>query len=272
MLPIHTPIMSDHIPRRVHIAPQGFEDERIYRPAIDRDADIVILIGHHESDDVAVRCRDRIVEALEEQEITVEDNVTCDLFDLADALETILGVIRDRNPDDFVQVNISAGSKITAIAGMLACMFTDADPYYVVPEGYDEPDEETESETVSYGMDVIKSLPAYPVTEPDLQLIQVLSFIQEEQPDDGPGGVILKNIGKYLLEHDLPVVKASDKNPDEVDAIYPMINEIVDVLEGRGFVNKTRFDGGTHVRTTSEGDEMLSLAKSLDSTQPSEDD
>lgn len=259
--------VSDYIPRRVHIAPQGFEDERIYRPAIERDADIVVLIGHDEPDDTAERCKQRIVEALEEQDITVQDNVTCDLFELADALETMLAVIRDRNPDDIIRVNISAGSKITAIAGMLACMFTAADPYYVVPEGYDDPDEESEYETVSHGMDDIKSLPAYPVTEPDLQLIEVLSFIQEKQSESGPDGVLLRDIGKYLLEHDLPVVQASDKEPDEVDAIYPMIHEIVDPLVQRGFVNKKRFDGGTHVRTTSEGEEMLSLAKSLNSRQ-----
>jgi hypothetical protein len=258
--------MSD-IPRRVHIAPQGFEDERIYRPAIEREADIVILIGHNESDDTAERCRERIVDALEEQRITVQNDVTCDLFELADALETILAVIHDRNPDDIIRVNISAGSKITAIAGMLACMFTAADPYYVVPEGYNESDERAEYDTVSHGMDDIKSLPAYPVTEPDLQLIEVLSFIQEEQPESGPAGVILRDIGQYLLEQDLPVVQASDKEPDEVDDIYPMINEIVDPLMQRGFVSTTRFDGGTHVRTTSEGEEMLSLAKSLNSRQ-----
>ncbi|WP_311174144.1 DUF6293 family protein [Halobellus ordinarius] len=256
--------MTD-IPRRVHIAPQGFEDERIYRPAIEREADIVILIGHNEPDDTAERCRERIVDVLKEHRITVQDDVTCDLFELADALETILAVIRDRNPDDIIRVNISAGSKITAIAGMLACMFTAADPYYVVPEGYNESAEGSEYETVSHGMNDIKPLPAYPVTEPDLQLIEVLSFIQEEQPESGPDGVILRDIGQYLLEHDLPVVQASDKKPEEVDDIYPMINEIVDPLMQRGFVSKKRFDGGTHVRTTSEGEEMLSLAKSLNS-------
>jgi len=207
---------------------------------------------------------------LDEQSITVKHEERCDLFELADALETILAVIRNRNSEDIIRVNISAGSKITAIAGMLACMFTAADPYYVVPEGYDEPDEGSEYETVSHGMNDIKSLPAYPVTEPDLQLIEVLSFIQEEQPESGPAGVILKDIGQYLLEHDLPVVQASDKNPEEVDDIYPMINEIVDPLIHRGFVRKKRFDGGTHVRTTSEGEEMLLLAKSLNSRQPGE--
>ena len=255
--------MTEYIPRRVHISPQGFEDERIYKPAIQRDADTVILIGHKESDETAETCQSRIIEALEEHNIPVETEVKCDLFDLADALETILAEIRARHPDDFVRVNISAGSKITAIAGMLACMFTEADPYYVVPEGYNEAEEDEEYETVSHGMDEIKRLPAYPVTDPDLQLIEVLSFIEEKQPESGPSGVLLREIGQYLLEHDLPVVQASDKEPEEVDDIYPMINEIVEPLENRRFIHTKRFDGGTHVRTTDEGSEMLELAKSL---------
>jgi len=47
--------MSDRIPRRVHIAPQGFEDERIYSPAIKRDADSLILVSHDEPDETAVK-------------------------------------------------------------------------------------------------------------------------------------------------------------------------------------------------------------------------
>lgn len=255
--------MANPVPRRVHIAPQGFEDERIYRPAIRRDADIVILVDHTDDDDTAQQCREEIIEALDEQGIEIQDDVACDLFDLNDSLETILSLIRDRNPDDTVRVNISAGSKITAIAGMLACMFTNADPYYVVPEGYHESSEEGYN-TVSHGMKSIKSLPAYPVTEPDLQLIQVLAFIQEEQPDDGPYGVLLKEIGRYLLEQDLPAVQGSNKSPEEAEGIYPIVNEkIVEPLSQRRLVSKTRLDGGTQIRTTQEGREMLSLAESL---------
>lgn len=257
--------MTEYIPRRVHIAPQGFEDTRIYDPAIRRDADAVILICHEEPNETAEQCKNRIIDELEEDDIAVEDRNTCDLFDLADSLETILQEIHNRNPDDYIRVNISAGSKITAIAGMLACMFTSADPYYVVPEGYHESDEDTEHETVSHGMEHIKSLPAYPITEPDLQLIEVLSFIKDEQPESGPEGVILKNIGRYILEHNLPVVQGSNKEPDEVEDIYPMINELVDQLENRGFIQKKPFDGGIHIRTTDTGTEMLELAKSLKS-------
>jgi len=255
--------MNEPVPRRVHIAPQGFEDERIYRPAIDRDADIVVLIDHDSDSETASRCREQIIKMLEEEGISV-DRTDCDIFDLNDSIETILAQIRQRNTDDNIRVNISAGSKITAIAGMLACMFTSAEPYYVVPEGYTEARDDRSGETVSFGMDAIEPIPAYPATEPDLQLIQVLSFIQEEQPDDEPYGVLLKQIGRFLLEEDLPAVQGSDKSPDDAEDIYPMVNEeIVEPLSKRNLIHRTRLDGGMHVRTSKEGDEMLSLAESL---------
>ncbi|WP_158600107.1 DUF6293 family protein, partial [Halorubrum sp. Atlit-28R] len=99
---------------------------------------------------------------------------------------------------------------------------------------------------------------------PGLQLIQVLAFIQEEQPDDEPYGVLLKQIGRFLLEEDLPAVQGSDKSPDDAEDIYPMVNEeIVEPLSKRNLIHRTRLDGGIHVRTSKEGDEMLSLAESL---------
>ena len=255
--------MSNDIPRRVHIVPQGFEDERVYRPAIKRDADIVIIISHDNEHETARKCRERIHSELDKQDIAMKTDATCDLFDLNDSVETILDLVRSRNPEDVIRVNISAGSKITAIAGMLVCMFTNADPYYVVPEGYNE-DSEEEKKTVSYGMDEMKSLPAYPVTEPDLQLIEVLAFIEEEQPKDGHHGVQLKEIGEYLLERDLSAFHGSDKSPGEAEDIYPTVNEkIVTPLEDRQLITKTRLGEGAQIRTTKNGEEMLALAKSL---------
>jgi hypothetical protein len=255
--------MPNPVPRRVHIAPQGFEDKRIYGPAIRRDADVVILVTHTESDETATACRERIEAELDEAGIDVE-SITSDIFELNDSIEAILAAIRARHDNDSIEVNISSGSKITAIAGMLTCMFTSAEPYYVVPEGYHEGNGDSDQDTVSHGMDDIKFLPAYPFTEPDYQLIEVLSFIQDEQGNEPPAGVQLNEIGRFLLEENLPAVEGSDKTPDEAEDIYPTVNEkIVNPLRQRNLVTKTRFDGATHIRTTPEASEILELADSL---------
>jgi hypothetical protein len=248
--------MSVSVTRRIHIAPQGYEDERIYLPALDLDADQVILVHHQDEDDTASRCRDTIKEKLNEEGVDTEVK-QCNIFDLTNSFETLLGIIHSRPSNDDIKVNVSAGSKITAIAGMMACMFTEAEPIYVIPEEYGEA-------TVSNGMEDINALPAYPIAEPDYQLIQVLDYIHEKQEDDGPRGVLLKEIGEFLLENDLRAVKSSDKEPGEGEKIYDIVRgKIITPLTFHGLIGEKRFDGGVHVQTTDKGEEMLDLGRSL---------
>lgn len=256
------------VTRRIHIAPQGYEDERIYLSALDLEADRVILITHEKENERGARCRENTIDALEEEGVDTKIH-TCDIFDINSSLETMFEVIRSRPADDDIKVNVSAGSKITAIAGMMACMFTGADPIYVVPEGYgeneeEEEDEENKEDTVSYGMEKTIGLPAYPIAEPDHELVEVLSFIHEEQPENGPEGVLLKEIGEYLLENDLPAVEGSDKEPGEAEAIYHIVRQkVITPLSRRGLIDETRYDGGNHIRTSQQGEEMLEIGKSL---------
>lgn len=252
---------SASVPHRVHIAPQGYEDERIFLSALDLEAEKVILLPHDDEDDTGSTCRETIIEELEAEDVDVEVE-SCNLFDMGDALEVLLEKIRGESGND-VKVNVSAGSKITAIAGMLACMFTGADPIYAYPEGYSRSDDGDQRITVSYGLKKTVRLPAYPIAEPDYQLIAVLEFIEDEQPDEGPEGVLLRDIGEFLLESDLPAVRGSDKQPGEAEDIYPTVHKVTNPLIERELVNKTRFKNGDHVRTTSKGKELVDIGKGL---------
>lgn len=244
---------------RIHIAPQGYEDERIYQPTIDNKADRLILLPHRNADDRSNRCKNNIQEAISDTNIQIEV-VEINIFDMGEAIEQFLKLIRRNQPNNDLKLNASSGSKITAISGMMACMFTDADPYYVIPEGYGD----NGDGTVSYGVEKTIALPAYPVTEPDYELIQVLDYIQENQQGNDVKGVLLKSIGEFLLESDLPAVAGSDKEPEQAEDIYNIINtRIIEPLERRGLIRKTRFQGGAHIQTTSDGDEMLELGRSF---------
>jgi len=86
---------------QVHIAFQGYERERVYRPPIESNADKVILIAHNretasnseesaeESIDEDISkgraCRDEVRRKLEEEDIDVEIT-ECDFFDLNSAV------------------------------------------------------------------------------------------------------------------------------------------------------------------------------------------
>ena len=247
--------MSVSVTQRVHIAPQGYENDRIHLPAKRLNADKVILLPHEDEDEVAESCRDDISDELDKVGIEMEVEF-CDIFNLNDAFETMVETIWSQEGDD-IKLNVSAGSKITAIAGMMACMFTSADPIYVKPEGYGEA-------TVSNGMESVDPLPIFPITEPDYQLIRVLDYIHGEQPDTDIEGVLLKEIGDYLLETDLPAVQGSNKEPGEGDEIYNITREkIITPLLRQGLVTERQLKGGVHIRTTSEGEEALIVGKSL---------
>lgn len=247
--------MPVSVTQRVHIAPQGYENERIHLPAKDLNADKVILLPHNDEDDLAESCRNDISDELERAGIEMTAK-SCNIFDLNDAFGTMVETIWSQEDDD-IKLNVSAGSKITAIAGMMACMFTGAEPIYVKPEGYGDA-------TVSNGMESVSLLPTFPITEPDYQLIRVLDYIYGKQPDSGIEGVLLKEIGDYLLETNLPAVQGSDKEPGEGDEIYNITREkIVTPLLRQGLVTEQKLKGGVHIQTTSEGEEVLTVGKSL---------
>src|SRR5919204_1362734 len=124
---------------RIHVAPVGFEVDRIAFPAIKMKADRVWLIVHSEPHtdkgdrfvkSIEARLNDARIECLKAQ----ADRI--DLFDMLRALRTIF--LREKG--NSILVNVSVGSKIQAIASMMACMmFKDLGmikPYYVVPERY----------------------------------------------------------------------------------------------------------------------------------------
>jgi len=124
---------------RVHIAPVGFEVDRIVLPASNMRADRVWLIIHSDSiDDAGQPFSKLISERLEKDQIEfkMEYADRTDLFDTLRVLRSI--VLKEKN--NAILVNVSVGSKIQAIASMMACMMfkdeVDILPYYAVPEKY----------------------------------------------------------------------------------------------------------------------------------------
>lgn len=81
----------------------------------------------------------------------------------------------DDHADD-VYVNVSAGSKITAIAGTIACMATGATPTYARPD-YGPDDERVPDEPLHEAVAETFSLPTYPIGRPSREHVAVLQFV-----------------------------------------------------------------------------------------------
>jgi hypothetical protein len=162
--------MPYQVPDRVHIMPVGFEEDRIFKTAEVLKADQVVLVVNR-NDSEEERAHRDVAEAKLRELGYEPEIVDCDIFNLYESLGAIARVI-SRYEDEDVHVNVSTGSKVTAIAGMIAAMMSRANAYYVRAEEY-------KNEDVPRGIKDIFELPRYPIEKPDLQHILILKYLNE---------------------------------------------------------------------------------------------
>lgn len=171
-------------PRRIHISPVGYEIERVVLPLLRMEADKVYLIDEQtrvdESDQVYV---EQIKRYLSDRKRTIEVEEVSSNFVGRDLYE-ILRIYREiieKEAKNHIYLNVSTGTKIHAIAGMMACMIFRSEhisltPYYVVPEQYEN--RPREGMPLSTGCKEIMGLPDYRIERPPQELIRVLAIIR----------------------------------------------------------------------------------------------
>lgn len=133
-----TPSLKLGDPRaRIHVAPVGFEVERVTEAILADRADRVYLLTRS-GDDAARPFVEETLRRLRRggpTDVTVEETAIWDVFATLGTLRRIFEQERriDRHATNVVplRVNVSTGTKITAIAGTLACMLWHGEPYYV---------------------------------------------------------------------------------------------------------------------------------------------
>jgi hypothetical protein len=195
-------------PRRIHIAPVGFEIDRVVLPLIQMEADRVWLIAERDPDlDKGRLFFEKVTDGIHEKNKKCEVKVKrCDfegrdLYDVLHAYREIIEVEKENQ----IFVNISTGTKIHSIAGMMACMiFKDLafrlTPYYAKPEDYlSHPEEGIQ---MSSGCSEIYELPNYKIERPSEYLIKVLKIIDEDC-NSGRGNITKRELINKLVDQDL---------------------------------------------------------------------
>jgi len=234
---------------RVHIAPIGFEIDRVVIPAKRLKADRVWLIVHNGVEaDKGRAFRDKVSKLLEEAgiECQVEGADRTDLFDTLRALNNIIR----KEIKNAIFVNVSVGSKIQSIACTMICMmFKDKasiKPYYAVPKDYNVP---TQQE--SRGLKNIISLPDYKIEIPSNKLVQCLKIINEWK-----GSTITKKILRdKALEKDLIRV---EKGKNREQSAYMALNKnLIDPLLKWRFISIDKIGRNYAVTLTTDGINVL---------------
>jgi len=235
--------MGLNVPDRIHIMPVGYEYQRIVEPAEEFRADCVVLLGHEgdREGDEGMEHLEKAVSTLENQDTSL-DIRECDIFDLYSSMGAIAEAISDYEEDD-VYVNVSTGSKVTAIAGMITSMVLDCTPYYARALDYENDPADIQE---------VIELPTYPIDAPDSEQVDIMEFIDRYSEIEGPptkGDVIFFS---NHINHEYISRNVAGKGK------YRLLDtHIVEPLKERGYIMESKQGRNKILSLTEQGEAAL---------------
>jgi len=243
---IHT--MKSMINQRIHIAPVGFEIDRIVLPAVEMKADLVYLVVHDNlSTDKAQKYHTEIQKQLKKQKIKTE-TVYANRFRLFDIIGVVKKLIQENRKDSFY-VNVASGSKIHAIGCMMACMmFDDRDnihPFYPQADKYPV---YKNNEQQTYGVKEIHALPTYQLLTPKQDLLEALKIIKEHD------GRIQKKVLAEIAE-ERKILNIGARKENHSNARFASLDKkiIQPLLNTWGFIEEEKIGKNRWISFTDDG-------------------
>jgi len=193
---------------RIHIVTVGFQIRRITEPLIRERADKVYLITRaHE--DKATAYLDKVMKILRKEKYLQVEKRAMDIWNLFDCLQTYKKIINEEEEkggkNAHVYINVSTGSKVSSIAGTLACMIWKGTPYYAHIE-YNDKKDSTDG-LPDEDVTTIDEIPVYSINKPKSESLAVLKIL-----DNMKEGVRPKMMKKSRLIEELEEASIIDKN------------------------------------------------------------
>lgn len=244
---------------RVHIVPVGFEVERVTEPLVGERADRVYLITRRERD-AAAPFVDEVARRLRSADWPIDVRVVgTDPWSVFDTLATYRSIfdverrsVRSATGVLPVRVNVSTGTKITAIAGTLACMLWNGEPYYVQVSRSWYSDRTPRVRAVHDVVERVEPVNVYELRAPAPELVEVLEALQRR------GGSLRKR--ELLRELGLDRATAPGALPLSAQAQHGRLRRRLEPLEERwGFVRTEATGARARVALTEQGRVALSL-------------
>lgn len=240
--------------KRIHIAPVGFEVDRIVIPAIQDKADEVYLILHkNKSEDKATPFADKILAKLKKKGIRVE-YAYADRFDLFEIIKVIKEIIEKDRDSEFL-INVASGSKIHSIACMMALMIFDdrknLKPFYAIPKKYYVFDS---GEQQTYGVEDIQELPTYRIQTPSKSMIKILSVIKEMINNSRNKKITKKELVTEL--EDLKLIETNKQSENHHMSKYTTLNKkVIEPLKTTwGYIDEEKVGRNRRIFFTPDGE------------------
>ena len=241
-------IMKSIVNLRIHIAPVGFEVDRIVVPAVSQRADKVWLIAHDNvSEDMSVGYRAKVESELEKKGIKTEVTYA-NRLKLSPIIKTVADIIKKERKND-IYVNVASGSKIHSIGCMMACMLFDdrrnIHPFYAQAEKYPEYDGTLQQ---TYGVAEMHSLPTYRIGTPKSELIQAMKIIKK-----AGGRIQKKKMAEEAEKNKIITVNARKQNFTQARFASLDKNIVQPLVDNWGFVEVEKIGRNRWLKLTDDG-------------------
>ena len=190
---------------RVHVVAHGWEVARIVDPLFELKADKVVLIGPLNDAWLADFEHEMIadLEAMDRLEFELR---RANLYDFDSAVQAFTQAVKDHEGDD-VYVNVSTGTALASIAGMMAAQTSDATPFYVKPEFED--DASVPDEPVVLEAGPVSELPVFELEGPSTEQLRILAHLH------GKESATKKELIQFAEREELPFIANTEAKSDE---------------------------------------------------------
>ena len=233
---------------RVHIAPLGFEIDRIIIPLKETKSDKLWLLVHENSSE------DRSGPYLEKikkecKKLGVELKISyADRLSIFKAIKAVKEII-SKEKNNYIYVNVASGSKIQAIACMMACMILkeckNIQPFYAEPKTYAA----FEGKQQSFGIKDTIPLPTYEIQIPKQKLLDALKIVNEHKNQK----LTKKEMAIIAEEKGLITINAEKTNHSQA-RFASLDKNIIEPLEKEwGFIEVEKIGRNRWIKITQEG-------------------
>ena len=233
---------------RVHIAPLGFEIDRIVLPLKQTKADKLWILAHdNKSEDLSGPYLEKIKK--ECKKLGVEIKVAySDRLSLFKAIKSIKDII-SQEENNYIYVNVASGSKIQAIACMMACMVLkecdNLPPFYAEPESYAA----FEGKQQSFGIKDTIALPTYEIQTPQPKLLAALKIISDQPKQK----ITKKDMAQIAEEQNIITINAEQENHSQA-RFASLDKNIISPLEKEWkFIEVEKIGRNRWIKITQEG-------------------
>ena len=239
--------MADHL--RVHIVPVGYDSTRITEPLLNKKADKVYFIRHVEDKGYS-RYYNFITTKLKNKGIEIHEEFA-DIWNLFECIRKFKTIV-NLEKDNHFYVNVSSGTKISAIAGMFTSMLLpNVEPYYVHIK---YPSQEARIEIKEEVIKKSVELPVFGINQPQESFLTVLTILSKDDK------MRKSELIKKLVDKNIIKQKDTTKPFFTKHAKHSQLRAILDPMErGWDFVKIEGKGRSSKVRITPQGTFALKI-------------